>query len=210
MEYKRRFSRRWFQKFVNYLIFGVFTANAQAQIFGPPSFVVQPLGISVQNGGTALLTTSAASVPLPITSVTWYYNDKAISAGNASIVTVNLGVSATSVLTITNFSSANAGNYKVKIANASGSVSSSNVVVIALGNVVPAVVNLVSSGTGMIKEGFKLQISAPIGSNVVIEATSDLSNWSPIATNNATTGSVTYTDTVAKVVSCRFYRAKLQ
>lgn len=62
----------------------------------------------------------------------------------------------------------------------------------------------------MIQQGFRLQYNAPVGSNVVIEATSDLSHWSPISTNVATTGSVTYTDTVAKVVSSRFYRAKLQ
>lgn len=212
MEYKRRvFSRRWFQKIVNYLIFGLFTANAQAQIvFSAPSFVVQPVGISVQNGGIAVLTTSAASVPLPITSVTWNLNGKAISSANVSILTVNAGVSASSVLMLTNFSTANAGNYTVTFANRSGSVTSSNVAVVALGNVVPAVVNLVSSGTGMIKQGFKLQFSAPAGSNVVIEATSDLSNWSPITTNTTGNGSVTYTDAVAKVVSCRFYRAKLQ
>src|SRR5580698_6242634 len=104
MEYKRRVnSRRWFQKIVNYLVFGLFTANAQAQIlFSAPSFIVQPVGISVLKGDNVVLIMNAASVPLPITSVTWYYNGKAISNSdtnsNVSTTTINLGVSATSSL----------------------------------------------------------------------------------------------------------------
>jgi hypothetical protein len=207
MEFKRRHNRRWFQNVVKFLVFGLFTAKAQAQVFPIPSFVSEPVTVGVQNGGIAVMTMLAKSLPLPITGVTWYYNNQPISTG---VITANLGVTASSTLTIPNFSSANAGNYKVVVSNNSGSVTSTNATVIVVASVVTNVVGVVSSATGMIKEGFKLQFTAPTGSNVVIEATSDLSHWSPISTNIATTGSVTYTDTVAKVVSSRFYRAKLQ
>lgn len=41
------------------LFIGLFTARTQAQILGgPPDITVQPVGLSVQNGGTAILTTS--------------------------------------------------------------------------------------------------------------------------------------------------------
>lgn len=143
MEFKRRSNKRWFQNIVKFMVFGLFTANAHAQIlFGPPSFVVQPVGIGVQNGGTAILATSAASTPLPIKSVTWYLNGKAINSSNAGILTVNLGVSATSTLTITNFSTANAGNYTVTVVNTSGSVTSSNATAIIVTSLVTNVLGL--------------------------------------------------------------------
>lgn len=215
MEYKRQLNRRLIRKAINLVVFGLFTANAHAQIlFGPPGFVVQPVGISVQNGDTTTLTMSAASVPLPITTVTWYCNGNAITNSNVTVATLNIGASATSSLIIKNFSTSTAGNYTVKVANKSGSVTSSNAVVISLGsvvgNTVSNLVSVVTSATGMVAKGFKLQFTAPIGSNVVIQATSDMSNWSSISTNTCTTGSVTITDAVAKVVSCRFYRARIQ
>jgi hypothetical protein len=212
MEYKRRYnSRRWFQNIVKFMVFGLFTANAKAQVlFGPPSITVPPVGISVQNGGTAVLTMASTSTPLTISSVTWYYNNKVITNANATVLTVNLGLTASSTLTINNFNASAAGNYYVKVANSAGTTTSSNATLIVVGNIVSNVVSVVSSATGMVKDGFKLEFSAPTGSNIVIQATSDLSNWSAISTNLASDGTVTYTDTVAKTISCRFYRAKVQ
>jgi hypothetical protein len=215
MEYKRQINRRLIRKAINLLVFGLFTANAKAQIlFGPPTIVVQPVGISVQKGDIGVIATTATSV----SSLTfqWYLNGKKINPNNGNgspISVVNVAVplvGTVSTLTVKNISNDYAGTYNVVVQNSSGSVVSSNAAMIIVGNVVSNVVSAVTSATGMVAGGFKLQFSAPIGSNVVIQATSDMSNWSSISTNTCTTGAVTFTDTVAKVVSCRFYRAKIQ
>jgi len=62
----------------------------------------------------------------------------------------------------------------------------------------------------MTVNGFKIQLSGPAGSNYVIQASSDLKNWIPIATNAAPTGSISYTDAAAKNLALRYYRAKIQ
>jgi hypothetical protein len=72
------------------------------------------------------------------------------------------------------------------------------------------VVSFVSTETGMVTSGFKLKMSGPTGSNLVIEATSDMKNWTPICTNLISNGSITYTDAVAKTLPSRYYRAKIQ
>jgi hypothetical protein len=117
-------------------------------------------------------------------------------------------------LTIKNVASTNAGVFSVRINNGIGSVTSSAATLIVLlpSNPDPQsnTVSFVSTETGMVAGGFKLQLSGPVGSNVVIEATSDLKNWTPVYTNQVTTGSITYTDAVAKTASSRYYRAKIQ
>jgi len=85
-----------------------------------------------------------------------------------------------------------------------------NVALVVVLNTVNNVLTAVTGASKMLTSGFKLQFSAPTGSNVVIEATSNMNNWSAIYTNVASGGSVTYTDAVAKTASCRFYRARLK
>lgn len=210
MEGKIQFgNRQRLQKTLIFLVFGLFTARAQAQLLDPPpSITVPPVGISVQNGGTAILTASAASLPLPITSVTWYRNGKAVSSG---VLTVNLGATAVTTLTVSNVSSADNGNvYDVKVSNAMGSTTSSNATLVVVLNTVNNVLTAVTGASKMLTAGFKVQFSAPTGSNIVIQATSDMSHWSSIYTNVASGGSVTCTDAVAKTCSCRFYRARIK
>jgi hypothetical protein len=193
-----------------FFVFGMFTAKVQGQLLPPPSFVVQPLGLSVLNGGTAIITTAAASLVIPITSVTWYYNNKPITNGSTSVLTINTGLAASSTLTIANVNSATAGEYSVKVLNSSGTTTSSNANVVIVLNTVSNLVSAVTGAVGMVSSGFKLQFSAPTGSNLVIQASSDLNNWSSISTNVVSNGSVTYTDTVARTYSSRFYRAMLK
>ena len=113
-------------------------------------------------------------------------------------------------LTISNATAATAGSYTLCVTNGAGGIESSPATLIVLGSVVSNVVNIVSSGTGMALGGFKLQISAPTGSNVVIQASSDLNTWTSISTNTASSGTVTYTDTSAATRRCRFYRVGLK
>ena len=71
----------------------------------------------------------------------------------------------------------------------------------------PLLSTLLSNATSLLSNGFALQLSAPAGSTVVIEASSDFVNWVPISTNAAPNGIVSYTDTAATNLPARYYRA---
>ena len=189
--------------------FGFLTASVHAQIGTPPIIAVQPLGLAVQNGGTAILTTTAVSISTM--KFSWFFNNQAVPASNTTVVNVNVPLVGTvSTLTVNPVCSANAGNYSVRIVNGVGSVTSSNATVIVLASTVSNVLNIVSTGTGMTANGFKILLSGPAGSNYIIQASADLKNWTSISTNAAPAGTVTYTDTAAINLPCRYYRATMQ
>jgi hypothetical protein len=54
--------------------------------------------------------------------------------------------------------------------------------------------------------GFHLSVSAPSGSNVVVQASTNLVNWMPLYTN---AGSFLFTDSNAKSAPCRFFRLQM-
>jgi Immunoglobulin I-set domain len=197
--------RRWLALAVGLGFPGFLAMNSYGQLL-PPIITIPPLGETVQNGGTAVFSTTVISLTTP--SFTWLFNGKPISA-SASVTVVSLPLLGTSTLTISNVGPANAGSYAVQVNNGLTSTSGGATLVV-LTNPVPAVVNIVSIGTGMTVGGFKLQLSGPAGSNYVIQASTDLKNWIPISTNAAPTGSVSYTDSAATNLSFRYYRAKIQ
>jgi hypothetical protein len=222
MDYKRRQNRRWFRKMLIFLVFGFFTAKAQAQlgILLPANITAQPLSTNVQKGDTATFSVSANCTGLgEIYSVTWLFNGNPIST-NVTVTASNSGLltkTVNSTLTIKNVSSANVGTYSVQITdvilNLLGLISVEDTATSqgATLGITPTVA-AVATQTVMVNNNsaFKLQFSGPTGSNLVIQATSDMLNWSSLSTNVIVNGSVTYTDTTANAVSCRFYRAKLQ
>jgi hypothetical protein len=221
MDYKRRQNRRWFRKTVILLVFGLFTAQAQAQILGlgAPIITVQPIGTNVQNGDTVTLTTSAYCTLGDICAVTWVFNNGKDGELPTNAVVSISGVGTTTVsssLTLNHASSACAGTYYVEIEDellggllgiTTATATSQNA---TLGVIIP--VTAVTTQTGMVNNNsaFKVQFSGPTGSNLVIQATSDMKSWTSLSTNVIVNGSVTYTDAVAPTASCRFYRAKLQ
>lgn len=195
-----------------------------AKSFGglfPPKIIVQPLGISVQNGGTAIIAVAAQTTDILYgPSFTWYCNNKKITqGGNISISSddsltllgINLlGLSPVSILTITGLASANAGSYYVVETDSEGSATSSNAVLVVLSPVVNNAINIISSQTALTAAGFKLQMSTPTGSNVVVQASSDLVHWTPIYTNLNSSGSLSFTDGTATNYPYRYYRARTQ
>ena len=190
-----------------------FSEIGRAQILGgPPTFAVQPVGLSVQNGGSAVITATVVDVASTIKSFAWYFNGQPVPTTNATVANVVVPLVGTvSTLTINRLSSSNAGNYSLRVTNAANlSAVSSNATVIVLVSTVSNVVNFVSSEIGLTAKGFNLQLSAPTGSNVVIQASADLKTWVPISTNTATGGSVSYTDTSATSLPLRYYRALIQ
>jgi hypothetical protein len=108
-------------------------------------------------------------------------------------------VGTVSTLTLKEVASEDAGNFSVQVVNAVGSVTSSNATMIVLASTI--------SSFGMVANGFKLQLSGPTGSNIVIQASTDLNNWTSISTNLASAGGISYTDTAAQFLPFRYYRA---
>jgi len=203
---------RWFKTMICLMFFGLFAARTQAQILGgPPVISVPPVGLAVQNGGTAILTSTVLLSLTPM-QFTWLLNGKPVSTTNTTVVNVVVPIVNTTIstLTVNHISSTTAGNYSVQIKNGGGTTTSTPAVVLVLTSTVSNVVSFVTSGTGLTPGGFKIQLSGPSGSNYVIQASSDLKNWTPIFTNTAPSGSLSYTDAVANSLSFQYYRAKIQ
>jgi Concanavalin A-like lectin/glucanases superfamily len=56
---------------------------------------------------------------------------------------------------------------------------------------------------------FRFTVEGPAGSNAVVQASTDLQTWAPLATNSLSLGSFTFTDVRATNYPVRYYRAKL-
>jgi hypothetical protein len=208
MEEKRQVSMYWLLKATFCAAFFAFwTAKCDAQLGTPPIIVVQPVGISVQNGGTASLTATVVS----LTPMEFHWLCNVYSVPNSSVANIVVPLVGTvTTLTISNATSASAGQYRLKVENGVGEVTSINATLVVLGSIVPETLNIVSSTLKMTAGGFNIQLSGPSGSNYVIEASTDLKNWVPISTNAAPSGIVSYMDTDATNYPSRFYRARIQ
>lgn len=206
MEFRSRINGHLLKKIAICLIFGLFVAaNVEAGLIAP-TITAQPSNTSVQNGDTASFTMSAECTLSLIGSVTWYYtSNNTTRAVYTNTFLVALG-SISSTLTINYASSNNVGSYYAEAEDLLGGIVKTSSATLSVTPPLAAV----TSGSAMISKGFKLQFSGPTGSNLVIQATSDMVHWSPISTNVIVGGSVTYTDTVAKTMSGRFYRAMLK
>jgi VCBS repeat-containing protein len=108
-------------------LLGALVPAARAQLGVIPSINVQPLGQSVQEGGTAVFTVEAFS--LTTMSYQWYRNSNAIAGATGSTYTRSLVLSA------------DAGFYHVVIVNFIGSTKSDVVPLVVIPNVPPVGVN---------------------------------------------------------------------
>ena len=64
----------------------------------------------------------------------------------------------------------------------------------------------VADGGGMSASGFSFQLSAPVGRTYIIQASTDLENWTPINTNVSAAEKMFFTDSFATNYSRRYYR----
>jgi hypothetical protein len=97
-----------------------------------------------------------------------------------------------------------AGNYTVKVTDSIGSVTSSPA---RLTIVAPApALSAATVSPGPTSGAFSFNYFASSGFTYVIEATTDLQHWAPIATNSSATGAVSYSDPSASSYPSRFYR----
>lgn len=189
--------------------FAILTADEAKALGLPPLISVPPLGLSVQNGDTATLTATIGLSLTPL-DISWYKDGKKINNPKVSNITVPILGTTLTTLTVPNATAADAGSYCVHVENGGGEITSGNGILIVLGSVLQPVVTLLSSGSHMTNGGFSLQLTKPSGSNCVVEASSDLKNWTPIYTNSASVTNFSCLDAAALNLPNRWYRARLQ
>lgn len=200
----------WLHKIAVCLAFFAILAERDAKALGlPPLISVPPLGLTVQNGGTATLTATIGLSLTPL-KITWRLNGTNIPNAKVSNITLPIVNTTLSTLTITNATAANAGGYSVHVENGGGEIDSGDGILIVLGSVLDPILGLLPGGCHMTNGGFQLQLVKPASSNCVIEATSDFKTWTPIHTNAAGTTNVSYLDYAATNMTLRYYRARLQ
>jgi hypothetical protein len=156
---------------------------------GSPRVVTQPLSRQVWAGASVTLTVTAVGVqPL---SCQWFFDQTNLLAGATS-----------GTLTLVNVQPANVGAYSAVITNALGSVTSASAVLSLL--VPPGILSMPSCPAAGV---FQVNVTGLPGSNYVMEAATNLSDWFPVQTN---TSPFTFTDTNAAHFPFRFYRAHQQ
>jgi large repetitive protein len=174
------------------LLFGILVSKVYAGAGPPPVITVQPLDQTVQEGDSVSFTVTATSATL--ITYKWYFNENLVNGYGQGTATI----------TITNTQAVHAGVYSVEVKNAGGKTMSSNAVL----TVVSAPFKYTSAS--MTTNGFTMALSGPSGSNYVILASTNLKDWTPIFTNAAPAGRMTFTDTTATNRSSRFYKAMLR
>jgi|GEM_PF-474798 len=160
----------------------------------PPAVVSQPVNQSIASGGSASFSvTASGSAPL---SYQWYH----LGVGQTNRLPVTGGTNA--VLSLTNVQAGAAGTYNVVVSNPAASVTSAVATL-----TVEAPLRFAAGGAGSYSNGvFTLNISGKAGQMFIIQASTNLSTWTPISTNLATGGQVQFADPGAGTVR-RFYRA---
>jgi hypothetical protein len=159
----------------------------------PPTITTQPVSVSVTAGGNALFSVVASSSTTM--SYQWFRNSATLSGATGSTLSIN------------SVSSGDAGSYRVQVSNGSGSVTSSNAALVVLN---PPVQDLPIARVAMTPSGFTLQLDGLTVPRCVIYASTNFVDWTPIATNLVSSGSVTYTDASATNRSFTYYQAKDQ
>ena len=169
--------------------------SAPAALRLTPQIMAQPASQVTGSGGEAFYSVAAdGSGPL---SYQWLFDGAAIpGATNAE-------------MTLAHVQAANSlGSYKVVVSNNFGSIASA-VATLTVTN--PVITLSTAGGLGMSKGpgGFTFQFSVPINATYVVQASTDLLNWTPIYTNVAASATIAITDASALDFQKRYYRVML-
>jgi GH25 family lysozyme M1 (1,4-beta-N-acetylmuramidase)/alpha-tubulin suppressor-like RCC1 family protein len=164
------------------------SSNAMLTIVPVPSITTQPSNQTVVAGANASFSVQATSAA-PIDYL-WYFNQtNLLDAPDAALLSLN------------NVQSAQAGGYSVVVINLAGSTTSA---VATLTVQVPTRILMAPSYT--VDGGFQVSLAGAPGSNYIIAASSNLTDWTPLETN---TSPFTFTDSNTVSLPMRFYRAYL-
>jgi hypothetical protein len=160
----------------------------------PPLITTEPQSQTVTVGHPALFSVVASGTePL---SYQWNLNGTALASATNSALTLNTA------------QPSDAGSYTVVVTNSVSSVTSA-VATLTVTNP-PCTTPPRFGSAGMTANGFTFQLSASIGCNYVIIASTNLMDWTPISTNVALAGTLEFTDSTATNLSVRFYRTMAQ
>ncbi len=171
----------------------VTSALATLTVNVPVFITTQPQSVAAMEGQTATFTVTASGTPS--LSYQWYFNGAPMGSGSYS-----------STLSVSGAGTNNAGSYAVVVNNSYGSVTSA----VATLTVTNPVINLsLSGGGGRSSTGFTFRASIPAGSTYVVVASTNLVDWTPIATNVAQSASTVITDSQAASYPRRFYKVLL-
>jgi hypothetical protein len=164
------------------------SSNAVLSVNLPPGITNQPASQTVLMGSNVTFSVGVSgSTPL---SYQWQFNGGNLSDATASSFTTN------------NVQIASAGSYSVVVTNAYGAVVSSNAVLTVLLPMPPDILTAPAFGVGGL---FQFNLAGAAGSNYVIAASTNLTDWLPLETN---TSPFTFADTNAMNFPLRFYRAQ--
>ena len=172
------------------LCFGMLVTRLCAQVGPPPVILTQPESLAVPYGDPASFAVTVSSTTYP--TFKWYKNGSAVPSAIRSTLTIDRAVTT------------DAGIYFVEVRNASGSVTSSNATLTV--EVPPAT----CASPRMTTNGFNFQVQGPTGVTFVVLVSSNMTDWMPVFTNSAPTGSLNFTDTTAASRSFKYYRAVIQ
>jgi hypothetical protein len=154
----------------------------------PPLITSQPQSRTVAAGGSTTL--SVASTANPPAGYQWYFNNSLIPAATSS------------AFTRSNFQSLHEGSYHVVITNPLGSATS-----LPASLYLDAPLRLIGSRLGT-NGLFTTQLIGLAQSNRVLSASTDLSNWTNLLTNNHPSGIITFTDSNSIGLNRRYYRGR--
>ena len=162
------------------------TASATLTVNVPPVITQQPRSQTVMIGSAA--TFSVAYTGTPPLTFQWRRNGALVAGGSSPTLVIN------------NVQSTNAGTYTVRISNALNFVLSD-----------PATLTVASGQFTALTptaNGIVLSVQGEANGNYIIETSSDLQQWDPLATllNNPQTWQ--YTDTPGPGVIQRYYRLR--
>ena len=152
----------------------------------PATITNQPVSQTVARGGGVTLTV-AASGPAPLV-YQWRTN------------AVNWPGKTNATLPLTNFQASDERRYDVVVSNGAGAVTSA--VARLYLNAPLRFLNSASAGGR-----FSALLAGVTGSNYVVQCSTNLVNWTPIATNSSTSGLINFTDSAAPGGK-RYYRAR--
>ena len=164
---------------------------ATLTVIVPTTITSQPQSQAVSAGQPANFAVGATGPP-PV-SYQWNFNNAPIAGATNS------------TLSLSHAHTNDAGSYTVLVTSGGNSLSSA----VASLTVTNPVINLSAAGggtMGLTPAGFTFQFAVPVGVTYVVLASSDFVNWTPIATNVATTATVVFTDAVAANYPSRVYR----
>jgi sugar lactone lactonase YvrE len=144
-----------------------------------------PLGVAVDGGGNLLI---ADTINSRIRKVTF----------NSSVISPTLLLSDVGV--------GNSGAYDVVVSNPNGSVTST---VVNVAITIPAVI-LSKPQITLGNHDFQFQVSGPAGSNVVVQVSNDLLNWSSVSTSTIPVSGFITVSNAMTGLNRQFYRAHPQ